>query len=194
MVAEAFGRMGAAVVSADKLARDVVRPGTLAHAKIVERFGEEILRSDGWLDRPALANRVFSDPDARRDLNAIVHPAIAELAGAQLERLRETGAALIVYEAPLLFEAGAEDRVDAVLVVTVDEDVQMQRLMQRDGLDEEQARARIEAQMPQKQKVARADYVIDNSGSRDATERQVRELFRRLSHHPPASSPPRDPR
>lgn len=189
MVTEAFRQMGAAVVSADQLARDVVRPGTRVLEKLVERFGRDILRSDGYLDRPALASLVFSDSRARKDLNAIMHPAIAELADKRLKELKARQPELIVYEVPLLFETGAEKRVDAVLVVTAREDVQLRRLMQRDGLDEEQARARLDAQMPQAQKVARADYVIDNSGSRDETLRQARELFTELTRRP-APCPP----
>ncbi|MFO7981914.1 MAG: dephospho-CoA kinase [Desulfuromonadales bacterium] len=189
MVTEAFRQMGAAIVSADQLARDVVRPGTQVLERLVERFGRDILRSDGHLDRPALASLVFSDSRARKDLNAIMHPAIAELADKRLEELKARQTELIVYEVPLLFEAGAEKRVDAVLVVTAREDVQLRRLMQRDGLDEEQARARLEAQMPQAQKVARADYVIDNSGSRDETLHQVRDLFTELTRRPAPWSP-----
>jgi len=189
MVTETFRQMGAAVVSADQLAREVVRPGTRVLEKLVERFGRNILRADGHLDRPALASLVFSDVRAREDLNAIMHPAIAELADRRLEELKARQPELIVYEVPLLFETGAETRVDAVLVVTAGEDVQLRRLMHRDGLDEEQARARLEAQMPQAQKVSRADYVIDNSGSRDETLRQARELFAKLTRRPAPCSP-----
>lgn len=189
MVTEAFRQMGAVVVGADQLAREVVRPGTRVLEKLVERFGRDILRADGHLDRPALANLIFSDSRAREDLNAIMHPAIAELADKRLEELKARQPELIVYEVPLLFETGAEKRVDAVLVVTAREDVQLRRLMSRDGLDEEQARARLESQMPQAQKVARADYVIDNSASRDETLRQARELFAKLTRGPAPCAP-----
>ncbi len=176
--------LGAAVVSADELAREAVRPGSPALRQLVERFGAGVLQADGTLDRQAMAARVFADAAARAALNGITHPAIAALAEERIGALRRQGGALIVYEAPLLFEAGAERRVDAVLVVTLDERLQVARLMERDGLDEAAARARIAAQMPQSEKVARADYVIDNSGTPAVTEEQVRRLYVRLSAPP----------
>jgi dephospho-CoA kinase len=178
-VTRMFRALGAAVVSADDLAREVVAPGAPALARLVERFGTDVLQSDGSLNRKALAEIIFADLSARGDLNRIMHPAIAELAERRLRELagREP---LIVYEAPLLFEAGAEKRVDAVLVVTADEPSQALRLMARDELDESAARARIAAQMPLAEKVRRADYVIDNSHGPEHTEAQVRALFSRL--------------
>jgi putative radical SAM enzyme (TIGR03279 family) len=125
---------------------------------------------------------IFADPQQREDLNRITHPAVAALSVERLTQLVARGEPLIVYEAPLLFEAGAERRVDAVLVVRIDPLLQLQRLGERDGIGEKEARDRIAAQMPQEEKVARADYVIDNSGSPEETEAQVRNLFRRLMH------------
>ena len=180
-VTEAFRQLGAATLSADDLAREIVLPGSPVLGQLRERFGPRILAADGSLDREALAVVIFGDEKARRDLNAIMHPAIAQLAQAHLERLRHTQAPLVVYEAPLLFEVGAERRVDAVLVVKVAPQVQLCRLMARDGLDETAARLRIAAQMPQEDKLARADYVIDNSGSPAQTQVQVRDLFRKLT-------------
>lgn len=180
-VADFFAEAGARILSADQLAREVVRPDGPVLGQLVQRFGDKILLADGGLDRAALAELVFADPDARRELNAITHPAIARLAEQRLQELDRSGADLIVYEAPLLFEAGAEGRVDRVLVVTVAPEVQLRRLMQRDALDESAARQRVAAQMPQAEKVRRADFVIDNSGSREACRRQVRKLVDRLS-------------
>ena len=151
-----FRQLGAVVVSADDLAREVVAPGSPTLARLAERFGAGILLPDGALDRAALA----------------------------VARLRESAAQerpLIVYEAPLLYEAGAEGRVDAVLVVTVSEENQVQRLMARDGLTRRAALERIAAQMPQAEKAARADFVIDNDGTPEELEAAVGELFRRLS-------------
>jgi dephospho-CoA kinase len=176
--------LGAAVVSADELAREAVRSGSATLRRLVERFGSGILLADGTLDRKSLAARIFADPQAREALNRITHPAIAALAAERLRELTRRGERLIVYEAPLLFEAGADKRVDAVLVVRLDERLQLGRLMARDGLDEAQARARIAAQMPQGEKVARADYVVDNSGTPEQTARQVRELYTRLTAAP----------
>ncbi|WP_429884346.1 dephospho-CoA kinase [Geoalkalibacter halelectricus] len=180
-VAQAFAQLGAAVLSADELARAVVQPGSAVLLRLRERFGVRILDADGCLDRAALATVVFNDPQSRQALNALIHPAIAELAQERLENLRRSEAPLVVYEAPLLFEAGAEQRVDAVLVIKVAPRVQLQRLMARDGLDEAAARLRVDAQMPQEEKVGRADYVIDNSGSFAETLEQVQALFKKLA-------------
>ncbi len=171
--------LGAAVVSADELAREVVRPGAEPLQELVRRFGRDILLPDGNLDRQALGKRIFADPEARNDLNRILHPAIGELSR---KRLREAAARnrLVVYEVPLLFEVGAEGRVDAVLVVTVSEDLQRRRLEERDGLSPEEVDARIASQLPQEEKVARADFVVDNSGSLEQTKAQVNEIFARL--------------
>jgi dephospho-CoA kinase len=181
-----FQARGALLVSADQLAREAVLPGSAVLARLVERFGGDILLANGELNRTRLGALVFADPVARRDLEAIMHPAIAALAETRLRRLRRADETLIVYEAPLLFEAGAEDRVDRVLVVRIDPGVQLQRLMRRDGLDEAAARLRIAAQMPQAEKLARADFVIDNSAGREFTEQQVAALWSELT----ASSAP----
>jgi dephospho-CoA kinase len=189
LVTEIFRSLGALVVSADELAREAVLPGSETLDRLVGQFGRDILQADGSLDRKMLAERVFTNAGAREALNRITHPAIAALAEKRLQELSEQAGRLVVYEAPLLFEAGAEKRVDAVLVVRVDEPLQIERLMQRDGLTEGQARARIAAQMPQAEKVARADYVIDNSGSPEATSEQVRKIFRQLGTLPPPAVP-----
>lgn len=179
-ISEMFRALGAVVVSADELAREVVLPGSPVLERLAERFGPGVIAPDGTLDRKALGDIVFADPAARQDLNGIVHPAIAALSRS---RLREISGRvpLVVYEAPLLFEAGAEGRVDAVLVVTASEEVQLRRLMARDNFGEPEARARIAAQMSQEEKVARADYVIDNSGSPEEAEKAVRALYQKLA-------------
>lgn len=186
-VVEVFAELGARVVSADQLARDVVAPGSLALQQLATRFGSVIIQADGQLDRKRLGDIVFADEAARQDLNAIMHPAIATLSRRRLQEAVAGGAPLVVYEAPLLFEVHAEDRVDAVLVVTIDETRQLERLMRRDGLTDEQARARVAAQMPQAEKVARADYLLDNSGPWEETRHHAVDLFKLLtesSHHP----------
>lgn len=180
LVTHIFRQLGAAVVSADELAREVVAPGSPTLALLVERFGPEILQQSGELDRAALGALIFADPQARADLNAITHPAIARLSVARLAELAAAEGTLVVYEAPLLYEAGAEKRVDAVLVVTVPEVLQLQRLMARDQLSEAAARERIAAQLSQAEKAARADFVIANEATVAALEAQVRALFQRL--------------
>lgn len=181
VVAELFRELGAAVVSADDLAREVVRPGSPVLARIVEHFGARALHKDGSLDRVWLAERIFSDPAQRRTLDRITHPAIAALARRKFDALAQAGAQVVVYDAPLLYEAGADGQVDAVVVVAVDEAVQLQRLMARDGLDRHTAKVRMAAQMPLSQKIARADYVIDNNGSLEETRAQVVALMVRIA-------------
>ena len=178
--AACFAELGAVVVSADQLAREAVAPGTATLTALVAAFGSDILAPDGGLDREKVAHQVFADPAVRAQLNAITHPAIARLSSERLGALRAKGVALVVYEAPLLFEAGAEQRVDSVLVVTVDPSLQRARLCARDGLNQAEIEGRIAAQWPQWQKVARADFVIDNSGSLEQLCTRVKELHRYL--------------
>jgi len=185
IVSEGFRALGAVVVSADQLAREVVRPGSEVLDRLTVRFGGGIITATGALDREALAKVVFADQNARKDLNRITHPAIAERAEKRLGELKEKGVPLVIYEAPLLFEAGAEGRVDRVLVVTADPNRQLQRLMDRDALTRDEALNRIRSQLPLAEKAERADFVIDNSGSREATLLQVKKLFNRLVEEAP---------
>ena len=180
LVVELLSRKGAAVLSADLLARELVAPGSPVLDQLVDLFGVEILAGDGELDREALGGLVFADDKARQRLNRLMHPAIAALSEGRLASLVAGEAPLVVYEAPLLFEVGAEKRVDRVLVVTVELELQLQRLLKRDGLDEIAARRRIDAQMPQQEKVMRADYLIDNSGSLSDLEAEVDMLWLEL--------------
>lgn len=180
-VADCFAECGALLVSADLLAREAVNPGTPALAKLVDVFGMDILTPGGSLNREIMAQRVFADPVARRQLESITHPAIAHLAECRLTELSRSPHDLIVYEAPLLFEAGAERRVDQVLVVIVDPDIQLARLLQRDKLGEAEARQRISAQWLQADKVQKADFVIDNSGSLQQTRAMVATLYHYLT-------------
>jgi dephospho-CoA kinase len=180
-VARAFVNHGAVLVDADQLARDVVAPDSPVLQQLVAQFGMDILQENGELDRKRLGQIVFSDADARRQLNNIIHPAIARLAIERLTELKEQpGVPMVIYEAPLLFEAGAEGRVDQVLVVKIDPEIQLQRLMEREDLDEAAALQRITAQMPQQEKLARADYVIDNSGTVEEALLQVDELWQQI--------------
>jgi len=180
-VARMFSDLGSEVVSADALAREAVAPGTTTLAAVVREFGAGVLCRDGSLDRGALGRRVFADAPARRRLEALLHPAIRALSEARLAALRRTEGPLVIYEAPLLFEAGAEARVDAVLVVTVDAEEQLRRLMERDGFSEAEARARMAAQMPQAEKVARADFLIDSGCTLEELRGRVSALYARLT-------------
>ncbi len=181
-VSKELARRGAVVLDADQLAREVVASGSSALKKVVKLFGTEILQKDGDLDRDRLGQMVFADVKVRAMLNGIIHPEIAKKSIEQLQQLRETTAApLIVYEAPLLFEVGAETRVDKVLVVKIDEEEQLRRLMARDRLSEADARQRMNSQMQQEKKIIRADFVIDNSGTLVETQKQVDALWGELS-------------
>ncbi|MEA3465798.1 MAG: dephospho-CoA kinase [Thermodesulfobacteriota bacterium] len=185
--------LGAVVVSADMLSRELVLPGSPALKQMVQRFGREILHGDGTLDRKRLGGRVFADAGARSDIEAIMHPAIARLSQHCLQQAVSQqrchdglGDGLVVYEAPLLYEAGAEGRVDKVLAVTVEDDLQLRRLQQRDRCDSTMAQQRIDAHMSQHEKARRADYVIDNSLGLEQLQRQVDMLYAQLLTVPQA--------
>ena len=177
-VAHLFERLGAAVIDADRLAREVVEPGEEALARIVATFGDQILNGDGSLNRAALGEIVFADPAARRTLEAITHPAIRRRADEKLARLREAGTETAFYVAPLIFEADIAARFQEIWVVYVSREVQIERLMARDGLGRQAALARMAAQMPMEEKKRLGSVVIDNNGSREALEAEVQRLWR----------------
>ncbi len=174
LVAQLFAIRGAAVLSADAVARDLTSPGAPLVGRIADVFGPSVAR-DGTLDRSALGSLVFGDPEARRKLEAIVHPpvlaALHDAIGAL--RNRKPQPEVVVVEVPLLYEVGIEGWFDEVIVVTAPESDQIKRMRERDGLDEASARARIAAQMPLAAKAARADHVISNEGTVEDVERQV---------------------
>ncbi|RMG19581.1 MAG: dephospho-CoA kinase [Deltaproteobacteria bacterium] len=176
-VARMLAEHGATVVDADALAREVVAPGQPALEAIRARFGPEVLTPEGHLDRAALGRIVFSDPEARRALEAITHPRIAELAQRRIETARRRGDPIVVYDAALIVEKGLQDAFDGLLVVRTDPATQIARVMARDGIGREEAAARIAAQLPIEEKVKVADWVIDNSGSLSETRRQVDALW-----------------
>lgn len=180
-VADLLTARGAIVVDADRIAREVVEPGTPGLAAVVEAFGPAVLDADGRLDRAALGRRVFGDDAARKRLEGILHPRIAEESMRQLAAAAAKKPPLVVYDAALLVETGRADAFRPLVVVSAPPAVQMQRLIERDGLDAAAAEARVAAQMPIAEKAARADHVIDNGGSRDATAAQVDALWRRLT-------------
>lgn len=179
-VARWLAGRGVPVLDADHIARRVVEPGQPALTAIRQAFGSAVINPDGTLNRSALARLVFADPSARRQLEAMVHPAVLSQLEADAKRLKEAGERLIVLDIPLLYEVGPAARrlVDRVVVVYVDEQTQLDRLQRRDGLDEASARQRVAAQLPLAEKVRRADDVIDNSGAWEETERQLTQLFK----------------
>jgi dephospho-CoA kinase len=173
-VAGLLAARGAVVVDADRIAREVVEPGTPGLAAVVEAFGAGVLAADGSLDRPALAAIVFTDPEARARLDAVVHPLVRErsvelIAGAPSD-------AVLVNDVPLLVETGQAGTYDLVLVVEADLTTRLTRLVQR-GLSEEDARARMASQATDEQRRAVADVVLDNSGSREELAQQVARFW-----------------
>ena len=178
--AKILAELGARVVDADQIARDVVAPGEPALAEIVARFGGEYLQADGTLDRKRLGARVFADADERRALNAITHPRIAAATQARLQALRAANEPVAVYEAALIVENGMQAGLDGLIVVACAEPTQRARLMARDGLSAAEADARLAAQLPLAQKIAVADWVINSNGTlaetRQATARVWAEV------------------
>jgi dephospho-CoA kinase len=172
-VARMLADRGAVIIDSDELAREVVRPGEPAHAAILERFGREIAGPDGELDRARLGAIVFADEGARRDLERITHPRIAELSQQRLAEAIAHDAPVTVIDVPLLYEAHREEMFEGVLLVYAPEPVLLSRAIERDGLDAGAARQRMRAQLPIEEKRARATWVIDNSGSLEDTRHQV---------------------
>jgi dephospho-CoA kinase len=176
-VAARFRARGVPVIDADQIAREVVEPGSEGLAAIVEAFGHGVLAPDGSLDRAHLGDLVFGAADKRRALNAILHPRIAARSAQRIAALDAAGETLACYEAALLVENNLADAFRPLVVVAVPLDVQIARAMARDGSTEEQARARIAAQLPLANKIVAADHVIDNAGEVSTTERRADEVL-----------------
>lgn len=174
-VADLLADHGAVIIDSDRLAREVVEPGTAGLARVAERFGSGVLAADGTLDRAALGRIVFADPSARADLEAIVHPLVrqraAELAASA------PAEAVVVQVIPLLVETGQAGSFDQVVVVDVDPAVQLVRLHARDGFSPAEAAARVAAQASRERRLAAADVVIDNSGSPEELVAAVERLW-----------------
>jgi dephospho-CoA kinase len=167
---------GAVVVDADAIVRDVQRPGTPVFAAMVERFGPGIVAADGTLDREAVADRVFGDPDALAALNAIVHPAVGAEIARRMQELATTDA-VVVLDVPLMVESRNAYPVAGLLVVDVDPEVALRRVVEQRGMREEDVRARMARQASREQRLARADRVIDNSGTLDDLRAQVDDAW-----------------
>ena len=178
VVAAELAARGAIIIDADVLAREVVEPGTPALAAIIDRFGAQAL-SDGRLDRARLAQIVFADPLARRDLERIVHPAVRARA-AELERAAGA-AAVVVHVIPLLVETGQQEDFDLVVTVDVDHETQIKRLMARNGYTRDEAESRIAAQASREDRRVAADVVLGNTGSVTQLREQIDALWTELS-------------
>ncbi len=174
-------QLGCEVIDADLLAREVVEPGEPAWTTIVAEFGQDVVTAGGALDRKKLGAIVFADPERRRRLEAITHPAIRERFQARLDQLAVKGfTGIVVFDAAVMIESGNYKNMDRLVVVVTDEPTQMARLQGRDGTDDADGRRKIASQMPLAEKAKLADYVIDNSGDRQATAAQVRRVFAAL--------------
>ena len=182
-VSAMLAERGAFVVDADRIAREVVMPGEPALAEIAAVFGQAVIRDDGTLDRRKLGEIVFADPEKRKRLEAITHPAIRERMWARIRRVKaDEPGRIVVADIPLLYETGQQGLYDGVLVVYAPREVQIRRLMARNPeLTEAQALERINAQMDIERKKELADWVIDNGGSLESTGRQVEALWRELA-------------
>jgi dephospho-CoA kinase len=177
-VSAMLAELGAVVIDADLLAREVVSPGTDGLAAVVEEFGPEVLGPDGALDRPRLGALVFADPERRSALEAIIHPRVRARA-AEIEAAAHEGS-VVVHDIPLLTETGQAASFDAVVVVDVPTDVQVDRMVRIRGMSEEDARARISAQAPREERLAIATYIVENTGSLDELRARVEEVHRLL--------------
>ena len=171
---------GATVIDADVLAREAVRPETQALKDIVKRWGKDVLRADGSLDRTALRQIVFADQSELDALNRIVHPGVARLRDREIARAKERGDPIVVCVIPLLFERNLADEYDAIVLVDAPRPVRLERLVATRGLEETDAMNMIASQMPAELKRARADYCIDNDGSLEDLEREVDALWSSL--------------
>ncbi|HEX6042265.1 dephospho-CoA kinase [Longimicrobium sp.] len=179
-VADVWRDMGATIVDADELARRAVEPGTPALAAIAAEWGTWVLDEAGALDRAALRQIVFADPEARARLESIVHPAVAALRDEDYRAAAARGESLVVADIPLLFEVGMADEFDVVVLVDAPEEMRLQRLVADRGLDPDEARRMIAAQMPSELKHARADVVLHNTGTRGDLQDKARDVWREL--------------
>lgn len=179
-VAQMFADRGATIIDADELAREAVAVGSDGHRKIVERWGDDILKADGGLDRVALRQIVFQEPTELEVLNSIVHPEVSRLRDDLINEARERGDETVVCDIPLLFERRLVDDFDKIVLVDAPRPQRLERLIRDRALGQTEAMNMIAAQMPAELKRARADFVIDNDGDIAALERRVDDVWRAL--------------
>jgi dephospho-CoA kinase len=181
-VANLIKDLGITVIDADIEARLAVEPGEKAYQQIVEHFGGGILLEDGSINRPKLGDIIFNHQEERMVLNGIVHPAVRERMNEKKVAAKERGENMVVMDIPLLFESKLTDLVEKIILVYVDEDVQLERLMKRNHYTEAEAMARIGSQMPLIEKKKRSDFIIDNNGSLEQTQKQLNAILNRLGY------------
>jgi dephospho-CoA kinase len=176
-VSAMFTDMGITVIDADIEARLAVEPGEKAYNEIVSHFGKDILEEDRTINRPKLGEIIFNNEEKRLLLNSIVHPAVRERMAEKRKKAEADDEKAVVLDIPLLFESKLTGLVEKIIVVYVDEQTQLERLMKRNGFSEEEASSRIRSQMPLKDKVGLADAVIDNSGSIEESKQQLMDIL-----------------
>lgn len=176
-VSQMLKELGYPVVDADLVARQVVEPGTDTLNSIEQAFGAEVIRADGSMDREKVGTIIFNDPASRKKLNDIIHPAIRREMLRQRQAFLDEGYETVIMDIPLLFESKLQHMVDKILVVSVSEQEQLKRLMERNGLAEQEAKARIASQLPISVKEQGADEVLDNNGSLDHTKGQLMRIL-----------------
>ena len=178
-VARLLVEKGAVVIDADELAREAVRPGSAALDIVVATFGADMLLPDGTLDRKRMRSVIFGSDTKRRQLEQILHPEIKRLAEAAIVKAVTDGQRIVFYMAPLLIEAGITDRVEEIWVVTVRPEIQLQRLMERDGVSQPEAQKIIQSQMPLAEKERYGQVLIDNSGTLEQTKQMIEVIWNR---------------
>ena len=172
---------GALIIDADRIAREAVKKGQPAYREIVEHFGETVLLPDGEINRSVLGDIIFNAPGKKQLLNKIVHPYVRKETHRQLQQIGRTEPnAIVILDIPLLIEAEMDKDLSEVIVVFVPEHIQIERLMQRDGISEADALARVRSQMPIEEKKDKATIIVDNSGSKENTRKQTLKIFHRL--------------
>ncbi|MEX3610018.1 dephospho-CoA kinase [Rothia sp. LK2588] len=184
-VAEMLAAQGAVIIDADRISRQLMEPGEEVLARVVETFGPDILDEQGRLDRSRLAQLIFADSVARDALNAIVHPAVRQRSFeiADAAQQAEDFSGVIVEDIPLLVETGQVSRFDAVIVVYADLETRLDRLVAQRGMSEQDARARIASQATDEQRAAVATWIVDNSGTREQTEENVKKIWAEIQAH-----------
>jgi dephospho-CoA kinase len=180
-VAKILQRLGAAIVNADELAREVVEPGREAWTEIVAAFGPQVLQGDQNLDRQKLRALIFNQPEARKRLESIIHPRVRALAEERIRQHAASGYSVVIYEVPLLFEGNLQEWLRPVILVACDIETQTARLQERDHLTAADAQKHIAAQMSLSEKRRLADYIIENNGSLEDLERRTREILKKIT-------------
>lgn len=183
-VSKQLESLGAHVIDLDALSREAAAPGTAVLSAIADRFGPEIISPDGQLERRKLRDIITRNESARQQLEALIHPEIFRLMARDIKKAEARGEKMIVVEVPLLYETGMASLFDAVVAVTADTRLRIERLVDRDGVTRDQARALLDVQMDDAEKISRSRYVLTNNGSSEALKRDVERLYRDLEKFP----------